>query len=104
MLAVIMILIIVLVGCNSIKPTIVGVWYSEADHINMTLNEDGTFTLEDSSVQDSDLLSGTYRVEGNQLLFTPAHETELANTFTLKGDTLELTYGDYTSTLKRVKK
>ena len=103
-IAVIVVLLIGLVGCISTKPTEVGVWFSEKENINMTLNKDGTFSVKDLSLQDGDLLAGTYRMEGNQFLYKPTGETEIANTYTLTKDTLVLTYGEYTSTLKRVKK
>jgi len=103
MFALIFVFLFVLVGCSSNEPTIVGVWYSEQEKINMTINEDGTFHITDVSLEDGDLLGGTYRIEGDQFIYTPTGEDELANTFTLTGDTLVLTYEGYTSTLKRVK-
>lgn len=103
MFALIFVLLFVLVGCVSNVPTIVGEWYSEQEKINMTINEDGTFHITDVTLQDSDLLAGIYRIEGDQFIYKPTGEDELANTFKLTGDTLVLTYEGYTSTLKRVK-
>jgi hypothetical protein len=104
MILLIFALMIVFVGCIRNTSSIVGKWYSEQDGLTMTLNEDGTFYLEDETIEHGDLLSGTYRVEGNQLIYMPTNEAELANTYTLTKDTLVVTYGDYTSTLKRVEK
>jgi hypothetical protein len=104
MTALILILIIALVGCISKAPTIVGEWHSEQDNIVMVISENGTFAISDETLQDADLLSGTYRIEGDKFLYTPTDETELTNTFVLEGDTLTLTYKEYSSTFKRAEK
>jgi hypothetical protein len=104
LVAVIFVILIVFVGCSSNATTIVGEWYSEQDNMLMAINEDGTFYLIDKTAEDSTLLSGKYRIEGNQFYFTPEHEAEIANSFTLKGDILTLTYKEYNSTFNRVKK
>lgn|GEM_PF-2156475 len=103
LVAVVFALLIVVAGCNS-EPSIVGIWQAEGDSVKLTLNKDGTFYITDESLEDKDILSGTYRLEGDQFLYTPTHEAELANTFTLKDDTLTLSYQGNTSTFKRIQK
>jgi hypothetical protein len=82
----------------------VGEWHSEQDSIIMAINENGTFSITDETLEDGDLLSGTYRIEGDKFIYTPTDETELVNTFALTRDTLTLTYKEYSSTFKRAEK
>lgn len=104
MMAVILVLLIAFSACSSSEPSIVGKWYSEQDKTSMEINENGTFELIDETIEDSHLLTGTYRIDGDKFLFTPLNETEYANNFKLTKDTLVLTYGEYSSTFKRVEK
>ncbi|HYE09202.1 MAG TPA: hypothetical protein VEF53_03385 [Patescibacteria group bacterium] len=104
MITLMLVLVIALVGCISKAPSIVGEWHSEQDSIIMAINENGTFSITDETLEDGDLLSGTYRIEGDKFIYTPTDETELVNTFTLTRDTLTLTYKEYSSTFKRAEK
>lgn len=97
-------LLIAFTGCAGKEPSIVGEWYSEQDQITMTISPNGTFSVIDETTEHGVLLTGTYRIEGNKFLYTPHDEVELTNDFTLKGDILTLTYQNYSSSFKRVKK
>lgn len=103
-IALLVALVVISAACSSIQPSIVGEWYAEKENITMLVNKDGTFSLSDKSLQDHDLLDGKYRIEGDKFFFTPTGETELSNTFVLKGDKLTLTYENYTTEFVRVKK